>query len=486
MIIRIRLACIFYLLINVLSAQNCDALYEQIKLDYQDSNLNIKELDSVIDLCPDIKRYSKLYYYRGLNAFDNENFALGIYELTRVLEYADGYLYQYEVLNNLGILYVLQGDYVNSKKYFKKSYDLAISNEDPDKADYSYESLLALELDNGNADYLKKYEEYFINKDFKGDQCGQLHTLSFLAEFYFVFKEFDKANDLIEEYFLIDENYDNCALDVISLYGLRAKLALQNDNYNRGIAILNDIPYGSIELLDRVPTYKIYKELYTELGNEEYASIYADSIVATLEENRKNNNKANFKVLSKASENATSFEDIISNLWLYVIIALVVFLISIGVIIYLNKSKQEIDEKGVFYKDNYNNLWSSYQLSNKKLEILKKELILIKSSDNKSEYINILNDINVHLDRNADDPHKHINMSENSFIQALKKKAPFLNDKELNVCFFFKLNLSHKKIAEILGKSEKSIDSYKYRINKKVHLNKQIELKDFFKSIDYQ
>jgi DNA-binding CsgD family transcriptional regulator len=56
-------------------------------------------------------------------------------------------------------------------------------------------------------------------------------------------------------------------------------------------------------------------------------------------------------------------------------------------------------------------------------------------------------------------------------LQLLAEKAPYLSEREKLVCFFLSLNLSHKKIAALLNKTEKSIDSYKYRINQKVKNN---------------
>jgi hypothetical protein len=59
-------------------------------------------------------------------------------------------------------------------------------------------------------------------------------------------------------------------------------------------------------------------------------------------------------------------------------------------------------------------------------------------------------------------------MLRGAFIYALKEKELYSSNQEHLICFFINLNLPHKKIGKLLNKTEKSIDSYKYRVNRKV------------------
>lgn len=445
----------------------------------------MERLDSVIAICPNIEKYPELYYYRGMNAFDTDNFALGIYELNRVKEHVTDFDFKYEILNNLGILYAIQEDFKLAGETFKQSYDLAIENNDADKADYSYQSLMILELDNGNAAYLQIYEEYFLKKDFKGDRCAQIHTLAFLSDYYRVFEDFDKANRLIEENFDGNYNYGKCAMDLMFIYGIKAEAALLKKEYAKSLIILDSIPHDQLLAIDKLTTYKFYKEAHAGLNNEELVKIYTDSIVDTLKKNKQENNAINSKILSDLDSNEINFRDKISSLTLYLMIGIVILLIAIFLLWYYIRSKRKTQVESDYHKENYNMLWGNYQLSRNKLEVLKKELITQRPVENSTHYNNLINDINAHLDASADDPHRHLNMAENQFIIALKSRASYLSEKELNVCFFFKLNLSHRKIAEILNKTEKSIDAYKYRINKKVLKHEQIQLMELLQKIDY-
>ncbi|MDP5078690.1 MAG: hypothetical protein NWQ19_11365 [Nonlabens sp.] len=472
--------CLFYG-----NAQNCASTYEQIQKGYQTQTLTLEQLEAAIESCGDINKYPKLYYYRGMFAFDNENFALGIFELERVYKYVDEPDSKYTIQTNLGILYAMQQKYEGAKKAFQKAYDLAVKMNDSAKRDHAYQSLMAIELDNGNEAYLAKYEAYFVNKDFQGNDCEELHTLSFLSEFYVSFNQINSADRLISEYFNPKKNYSDCAMDYMSLYGIKAKIAISDKDYKKALLTLDSINLKSVAQIDRVPTYKLYQEIHSNLEHKDAATQYADSVIMTLEQNKVRNNETNAKALAGLAKKDERDGNKISNLFMYIILIGIALVMALGAVYYYRKSKKEVEVKKNFYKENYNNLWGSFQLSNKKLEILKEELLAQKKHGNSPQYNDLLKDINIHLDASANDVHKHVNMVENPFVIALRKEAPYLSDAEINVCFFFRLNMSHKKIAEILSKTEKSIDSYRYRINKKVLENQNIELKTLLQRIDY-
>ncbi|AGC75391.1 hypothetical protein LX97_00089 [Nonlabens dokdonensis] len=465
-------------------SQDCERFTKQIELDYKNNKLTLKTLDSIINVCNNIEKYPELTYYRGMLAFDQENFSLGIYELKRVLPFISDYNFKYSATTNLGILYAIQQDFENAKTTFQKSYDLAKVNNDEENMDYSMESLLALALDSGDISYLSKYETFFSNKDFNNDFCAQLHSLSFLAEFCYQFGKFEKAEEIIKNNFISNTDYSGCELELATFNVLRSKLALENKKYKKGIQILDSISFSKIEVIDRVPAYKLYKKLYNGLDDKVNALRYSDSITNILELNKINIDKSNKTTLNVLKEKEGDYKSKIYSLSGYILGFILLILVLIYIVYYVNKSRKAIKEKSKIYKDNYNKLWGNYQLTNQKLELLKKELINQKIDGNKNFYNNLINEINIHIDSSSEDPHKHLNMVEDAFVNDLKKVAPYLTDKEVQICFFFKLGLSHKKIAEILNKTEKSIDSYKYRINKKVRENQQIELNELLQKFD--
>lgn len=57
------------------------------------------------------------------------------------------------------------------------------------------------------------------------------------------------------------------------------------------------------------------------------------------------------------------------------------------------------------------------------------------------------------------------------FIERLSRLYPNLSPGELKVCALMKINLTTKEMSNILCQSERSIETYRYRIRKKLHLS---------------
>ena len=157
-------------------------------------------------------------------------------------------------------------------------------------------------------------------------------------------------------------------------------------------------------------------------------------------------------------------------------------LLILIVLLVSKKANKNLQSTLHFYKEKYNSLWANYQLSTKQLENLRQELIKQNKQGN-SELNSVLKDLSIHFNTNKDDEHKHINIAKENFINKLTEKANYLNDTEKLICFFINLNLSHQKIASLIGKTEKSIDSYKYRINAKVKKQNNITVDELFGSL---
>lgn len=69
----------------------------------------------------------------------------------------------------------------------------------------------------------------------------------------------------------------------------------------------------------------------------------------------------------------------------------------------------------------------------------------------------------------------HPNFSEN-----LLNKHPKINPEELRLCYFMRLNMSSKEIAAITNKESNSVDVARYRLRKKLKLDRDIKLHEYF------
>ena len=142
----------------------------------------------------------------------------------------------------------------------------------------------------------------------------------------------------------------------------------------------------------------------------------------------------------------------------------------------LKKKVKRIDTKNKRLKINY-------KLANQQFLKLQSHLtVIIKEEKNETVKV-VLKALKHYLkERKGEDPF-FTDTSQKKGLDKINKLAPFLNEKEQLICFYLSQELPHKKIAELLNKTEKSIDSYKYRISLKVKNHHKISVKEFFNSL---
>lgn len=71
-----------------------------------------------------------------------------------------------------------------------------------------------------------------------------------------------------------------------------------------------------------------------------------------------------------------------------------------------------------------------------------------------------------------------------NFFKKLRTKHPNLTDLDLKLCAYLKVNLSSKELAPILKITTRSVDLKKYRLKKKLNLNKEQSLKQYIMDFD--
>ncbi|MEM6395006.1 MAG: LuxR C-terminal-related transcriptional regulator [Bacteroidota bacterium] len=70
-----------------------------------------------------------------------------------------------------------------------------------------------------------------------------------------------------------------------------------------------------------------------------------------------------------------------------------------------------------------------------------------------------------------------------AFEARLKARIPGITAQEIRFCSLLKLGMSNQQIAQILNKSDITVRSYKYRLNKKANLDSQDALKELVESL---
>lgn len=110
---------------------------------------------------------------------------------------------------------------------------------------------------------------------------------------------------------------------------------------------------------------------------------------------------------------------------------------------------------------------------------LQKEKPLSKSSQNVIRIIN--KNIN-----NTDDWKmfkEAFNNLDKDFLKTMKSKHPSLSPNDLKLCAYLRLNLSSKEIAPLFNISTKSVEVKRYRLRKKMDLDREIGLTDYILEI---
>ena len=119
---------------------------------------------------------------------------------------------------------------------------------------------------------------------------------------------------------------------------------------------------------------------------------------------------------------------------------------------------------------------------NEFLNTLKKELKIADSSNNLKHIIKII-DRNLN---NTDDWQvfeEAFNSADKDFLKKVKQNHPALTSNDLRLCAYLRLNLSSKEIAPLLNISSRSVEVKRYRLRKKIGLQRESSLTDYILEI---
>ena len=77
----------------------------------------------------------------------------------------------------------------------------------------------------------------------------------------------------------------------------------------------------------------------------------------------------------------------------------------------------------------------------------------------------------------------HFSNSHAQFFENLREKHSDLSSNEIKLCAYLKLNLSSKKIASLMNVAITSVEQSRYRLRKKINLDKDINLVNYIQTI---
>ncbi|MBN1598148.1 MAG: hypothetical protein JW894_07625 [Bacteroidales bacterium] len=158
----------------------------------------------------------------------------------------------------------------------------------------------------------------------------------------------------------------------------------------------------------------------------------------------------------------------------------------------------EIKKENELLNVRYNKLYSEHeerkhQISNIAVQIISKNQALHNA---RNQLLNILSSVarpNVprieqlikSLEQNLKDDNDwnkfNLNFSliQDNFLNRFAEAFPRITHKDLKICAYIRMNMSTKQIAEMLNITQRSLETSRYRIRKKMGLRKDINLNDF-------
>jgi len=159
-------------------------------------------------------------------------------------------------------------------------------------------------------------------------------------------------------------------------------------------------------------------------------------------------------------------------------------------IIQLNNEK--LEQELSFKTQEMANLMINFSRKNEILMQIKEELYKISAeikNDSSVKAKRMLIALNNSIDSNiaSDDALKRFeeqfDLVHNNYIKKLKERQPDLTIGELKMCAYIKMNLSSKEIAPLLNLSIRGVETLRYRLRKKIGLEREDSLTEYLNKI---
>lgn len=124
---------------------------------------------------------------------------------------------------------------------------------------------------------------------------------------------------------------------------------------------------------------------------------------------------------------------------------------------------------------------------NETLQDIKKELTINKNSfENQYAFKKILKKVDSSIEHKDEWEvfEYNFNQVHEDFFKSLKAKHHNLTPKDLRVCAYIKMNLSNKEMAPLMNVSIRGLETHRYRLKKKLHLENGISLTSYLLNIN--
>jgi tetratricopeptide (TPR) repeat protein len=416
--------------------------------------------------------------------------------------------------SNIGLVYGAMGEYDKQEKIYNKVFDYIVSNPVQHKnynsnVLYSMSLLLTVKLHKGDLisaeNKLNEINEFFESKKNEEEHLSKSllmrnfgYAYSIMGAYYQSKKEYKKAiNNLLKA----NELFKSFPVE-INLTGSRLAecyLAINQINTAKEIALKN-LSFKNLSDKEKRYNYKVLEKIYKKTKNKDLLLNVKDSLIvistgANTRKVFKTLNDLETQILLSDSARALNESRIRYNSYLYILIIASVILFFSLVTIRINYNYQR--EKGDRLEIEKQII--SSKLEEKNRELMSKTNFIIQRNDYLKKIqkkvdsrkidskisINRLSkelDILIRSEKSYSDFDKMFIEVYPDFYNKLNALAT-LSQTDLRLASYIKMNHSINEIASISGISLRTVESQRYRLSKKLNLEKDQNLNSFLLSI---
>lgn len=416
--------------------------------------------------------------------------------------------------SNIGLVYSAMGRYDKQEEILNKLYENLDSNPNVDKNHnstllYSMSQILSVKLLKGDLFSAKNklneiIEFYELKKNDESDLSKSLLTrnygyaYSIMGAYYQSKKDYEKA---IKNLLKASELFQSFPVEV-NVTGSRLSecyLALGEIDTAKEIALRN-LSFKNISDREKRYNYKVLEKIYKKTQNKEELLVIKDSLIKIASgisnfKIFKTLNDLETQIILSDSARALNESKIRYNTYLYILIigSVILFFSLMTIRINYNYQKEkagrlelekeivlaELDQKQRELVSKANFIIQRNQY----LRNLQKKILLTQKEEVVSNKT-ISNDLNRLID--SEKSYKEFDkMFVNVYPKFYKKlnQISKLSQTDLRLASYIKMNHTNNEIANISGISLRTVESQRYRLTKKLNLDKNQDLNSFLMSL---
>ncbi len=482
---------------------------DQAILNYNNSIDYFKELNKLHQLSDVLVILGNIAYVKG-----NYSEAMRLYSESLTVTLESNYNKKLpHCYNNLGVVYHSQKDFTKALDFFSKALSLFEEQNDSLYSALMLGNIGSIYVELNNTDIAKNYFLNAMNKyELLGDDDGIALSLLQLSEIYIYNNQPDSALMLInrsnnlyqnlgfkyrgpKSFRYVDANIKAAKCYILKEEWRNAIIQLKKSIKTAQASKLNGAMMETAKLLSRV--YDSLKIIDSSYLYFKLFKSYSDSLLN--EDNIRNLAQIEFeysynqdKIEAELREKTKLIQENRKNLIYTISLAILVFTIILFVLLLkfekTKKAKINIErnqlKKELEYKNKELTTHMLYLLKKNEFilsigEKLKKIIPSIKVQ-NKKSIADIINELNA---GSSDDTWKEFEIRfqevHTSFFDNLNMEYPGLSPNELRLCAFLRLNMTTKDIAAITYQSTNSLEMARFRLRKKLGIDKDEHLVSF-------